>query len=169
MNYLKHLLIFITLASTMIGTLAKGATTTNLIPSVLSGLQDSKPDTYYSKVKDIPTPIMDAFQKAMGVRELRMADSGGAWNMTDMVDDPSLPFCRLIWAAEIKGCCVIHYETGGVRYGTQYMIAAPDEIGERWVVLWAASGSNPVRDYPAFIAELKDGKIHTDSRMIHQR
>jgi hypothetical protein len=96
--------ILITLASTMIGTLAKGATT-NLIPRVLSGLQDSKPDTYYSKVKDIPTLIMDAFQKAMGVRELRMADSGGAWNMTDVVDDPSLPFCRLIWVAEIKGCC----------------------------------------------------------------
>ena len=140
MKPIMYLIFFIALASAGISAPAKGART-NLLPPQLSGSEDGTPDRYYSKVKDIPKPVMNAFRKAMGGHEPKMADSGGAWNKTDVVDDPSLPFCRLIWAAEIKGCCVIHYETGGVRYSTRYMIAAPDERGEKWVVLWAASGS----------------------------
>ena len=168
MRTFKYLFILIGLAFTAISRVFEAASP-HAFPAQLSGLEDAKPDKYYNKVKDIPTPVMDAFRKALGGQELRMADSDGAWNKTDVVDDPSLPFRRLIWAAQIKGRYVIHYEMGGVRYNTRYMIATPDEGGEKWVVLWAASGSKPVPDYSAFIADLKDGKLNIDSRMIHQK
>jgi hypothetical protein len=159
-------MILITYAAIVISTPANGATTSPL-PPPLSGLGDANPDHYYNRVKDIPTHIIEAIQEAIGTRELRMADSGCAWNKTDVVDDPSLPFSRLIWAAELNGCCVIHYETGGVRYGTHYVIAARISGGDKWVVVWAASGSEQARDYAAFMADLKNGKLQADPRMLH--
>jgi hypothetical protein len=80
---------------------------------VLTEIEGVKPDQYIKKVKDIPMPVKKAFGQAMGAKQFDMADTGGAWNKTDVVTNPSLLFRRLIWAVETTGYYVIHYEMGG--------------------------------------------------------
>ena len=143
------------------------ATSPGDLPAALSGIEGAKPEKYFKKIKDIPNPVKEAFGKAMPNKEFNMADSGGAWNKTDIVTNPSLPFRRLIWAVEIKGYYVIHYEMGGRGYSTHYLIAASDGEKEKWFVFWSAAAFEIARDYPAFITDLKKGKLDTNPRLIH--
>jgi hypothetical protein len=144
-----------------------GATSASDLPAVLTEIEGAKPNKYFKKVKDIPIPVKQAFGQTMQSKEFDMADRGGAWNKTDVVTNPSLPFRRLIWAVEIKGYYVIHYEMGGIGYSTHYLIAALDRGKDKWSVLWSAAAFESSRDFPAFIADLKKGKLNSDPKISH--
>ena len=163
MKNILTIAILIILALSSLG----GGTSAIDLPTVLTEIEGTKPDKYFKKLKDIPIPVKRAFGQAMHTKELDMADSGGAWNMTDVVTNPSLPFRRLIWAVETKGYYVIHYERGGRGYSTHYLIAGPDRDKDKWSVLWSAVAFERSRDFPAFIADLKKGKLDSDPKLSH--
>ncbi len=128
-------------------------------PAVFAEIEGAKPDKYIKRVKDIPLPVRKVLAQEMHIKRFNMADSGGAWNATDSVSDSSLPFSRLIWAVEIRGYYIIHYETGGLIYGTHFLIGAVDDKMEEGSVLWTADARESYRDFPAFIAEFKKGRL----------
>ena len=144
-----------------------GANSGSDLPAVLSEIEGARPDKYFKKITDIPIPIKKAFGEAMSNKQFNMADSGGAWNKTDVVTNSSLPFRRLIWAVKIKRYYIIHYEMGGRGYSTHYLIAASAGGKDNWSVLWSAAALESSRDFPAFIADLKKGKLDSDPKISH--
>jgi len=163
MKNIVTILLFIIPALSSFG----GTTSASDLPAVLTEIEGARPNKYLNKVKDIPIPVKKAFAQAMFGKEFKMADRGGAWNKTDVVTNPSLPFRRLIWAAEIKGYYVIHYEWGGYAYSTHYLIAARDREKDKWSVVWSAAAFERSRDFPAFITDLKKGKLNSDFKLGH--
>jgi hypothetical protein len=142
-------------------------TLANDLPAVIAQIEGEKPDKYLTEIKDIPIPVQNALGQAMRSKEFKMADRGTPWNKTDVVTNPSLPFRRLIWAIEIKQYFVVHYELGGYGYSTHYMVAARDKEKQKWSVLWSAAGFEISRNFPAFIADLKKGKLDSDPKISH--
>jgi hypothetical protein len=141
-----------------------------LFPVYLSGLEKARPDKYYRNVKKIPQPVLNAFGKAMGRQntpDFEMADRDGKWNETDFTTDESLPFRRLIWAVEVNGRYVIHYEMGGFGWCGHFLIAAPDRKKGTWAVVWSATSLEVAQDYEAFISQLRSRKLSADPTALH--
>lgn len=92
----------------------------------------------------------------------KMADPGQKWNATDAIIDPSLPGKRLIWAAVGGEYYVVHYERGGIAHTFHILVAKLTKDGAKSKPAWRAVGG-PLKDYPAFLAALQDGKL--DDRM----
>ena len=88
----------------------------------------------------------------------KMADPGQKWNATDAITDPTLPAKRLIWAAVGGDYYVVHYERGGIAHTFHVLVARLAKNDAKPKVVWRAIGS-PLKDYPAFIEALQNGKL----------
>lgn len=83
-------------------------------------------DTFqeYRSVRRIPKAVRDAMaaQGAMSVadegsrRVFRMADPGQPYQAGDAIQNPRLPWARLIFAAVSRNYCFLEYESGGIAH-----------------------------------------------------
>ena len=126
-------------------------------------LKDAKPQKYIKKVKEIPPPVLEAVRDSIHEKEFQIADNEAEWNSSTY---PSpLPFRRLIWAVQVKGCYVIHYEMGGSTVNTHYLVVGPGEDGKKWKVLWSAlsfSAADIARDYSEFMKVVETGDLKSN-------
>jgi len=96
----------------------------------------------------------------------KMADPGQKWNATDAIIDPSLPGKRLIWGAVGDDYYVVHYERGGIAHTYHVLVAKLSNGEAKPKVIWGAVGG-PFKDYAAFVAALRSGKL--DDRLDYAR
>jgi hypothetical protein len=88
----------------------------------------------------------------------KVADPGQNWNATDSITDPTLPGKRLIWAAAGGDYYVVHYERGGIAHTFHVLVAQLNKGNAKPKVVWSAMGG-PFKDYAAFLAGLRSGKL----------
>ena len=88
----------------------------------------------------------------------RLADPGQKWNATCVITDPTLPGKRLIWAAVSGEYYVVHYERGGIDHSFHMLVAKLIKNDAKPKVIWRGVGS-PLKDYPAFLIALRNGKL----------
>ena len=90
----------------------------NPTPPYLKLFQEGKAVHHVRKTADLPPSVT----RALGINSLKglggLANPGMPWNSSDVIVDATLPGRRLIWAAEVAGHYVVHYETGGFVYAT---------------------------------------------------
>ena len=96
----------------------------------------------------------------------KLAEPGQNWNATDSIMDPTLPGKRLIWAAVGGDYYVIHYERGGIAHTYHVLVAKLSNGEAKPKVIWGAVGG-PFKDYAAFVAALRSGKL--DDRLDYAR
>jgi hypothetical protein len=88
----------------------------------------------------------------------RLADPGQNWNATDAITDPTLPWKRLVWAAEGSDYYVVHYERGGIDHSFHILVAKLAKNDAKPKIIWSAVGG-PLKDYAAFVEALRNGKL----------
>jgi hypothetical protein len=66
-----------------------------------------------SDVNHLPPSVLKFFQEPGGGR-LLIANPGGKFNATDVINDASIPRRRLIFAGLSTDICFVHYEEGGI-------------------------------------------------------
>ncbi len=115
-------LIFLLLTPFFIGLFPDGE-----IVALLKGGQNR----FSSDVSEIPKPILDKMEAIAG-EPIALANSGGDFNSSDAIEDETLPFRRLIFAAwsKEKDEWLIYYEKGGRSHSTFLTYATLDESGE---------------------------------------
>jgi hypothetical protein len=133
--------------------------------SILRKLEDERPVKYLTMLGELPRSVRAAVFEAIKSDDRRIADRGTLWNKTDTPTDPSLPYRRLIWAAEVKQYYVIHYEKGGEGWSTCFLIISPEEKAGKKSLVWAGVSFNVAGDYSAFLRLMKEGKVHSDPRI----
>jgi hypothetical protein len=117
-------------------------------------LQDSSRFHEVHSTKDLPPAVVALCVDDKG----KLADSGQNWNATDAVTDPTLPWKRLIWAAVGDDYYVVHYERGGIDHSFHVLVATLTKNDAKPKVIWRGLGA-PFKDYAAFLAALKNGKL----------
>jgi hypothetical protein len=95
----------------------------------------------------------------------RLAEPGQKWEVTDVISEPSLPRKRLIWAAVADEYYVVHYERGGYSHSFHILVATLKKGDQKPKVVWR-SVSDRLKDYPAFLSALRNGKLD-DSQNYH--
>lgn len=68
----------------------------------------------YTTLDSIPAPIFNAIPTTSSEAVTVMADPGEDYNETDTVENPNLPFSRLIFAGQSDQIWFIYSEEGGV-------------------------------------------------------
>ncbi len=116
--------------------------------------------TLLRSMRDLPRSIISACASISAERTFRLAEPGQRFQVTDVIGpgDENLPRRRLIWAAEIPGYYVVHYESGGIAHLYHVLLVAFDPSREMARVTWAASAVS-LKDYPDFLRALKAGKL----------
>jgi hypothetical protein len=119
-------------------------------------LEDAARFHEIASTKDLPDPIRKLCAEADG----KMADPGGKWQVTDVIMEPSLPIRRLIWAATDGNYYVVCYERGGIVHSFHLVIATLAKGATKPTEIWAGNTKpNEFKDYAAFVASLKAGKV----------
>jgi hypothetical protein len=111
---------------------------------------------------DLPGPIITL---CAGDKK-NLAEPGGKWNATDSIIDPTLPGKRLIWGAIGGDYCVVHYERGGIAHTFHVLVARFAKNDADAKLVWKALGG-PFEDYPAFVEELRNGKLDDRLDYVH--
>jgi hypothetical protein len=96
----------------------------------------------------------------------KIAEPEQKWNATDAIIDPSLPGKRLIWAAVGGEYYVVHYERGGIAHTYHMLVAKLGKDGAKPKPVWRAI-RDPFKDYAAFIAALRSGKLDDRMDYVH--
>jgi hypothetical protein len=92
-------------------------------------------------VKTLPRLVVEAFTERGGSR-LLIANPGQRFEVTDVLDDESVPRERLIFAGVLNGKCFLHYERGG--YAPEYILAFLNVASTSGVkMLWQGHCSGP--------------------------
>jgi hypothetical protein len=94
----------------------------------------------------------------------RLAQPGEKWEPTDFIFDASLPWKRLIWAAQSENYYVVHYERGG-RCHSFHILVATIENGEAKAV-WRAVG-HLFQNYAEFVEGLHTEVLDDDVRYAY--
>jgi hypothetical protein len=76
--------------------------------------------TIIKDMKALPRSVLHVYTEQGGTR-LLMADPGKRFEATDVINDPSVPRKRLIFAGVSGDKCFVHYEQGG--YAHMYLLA----------------------------------------------
>jgi hypothetical protein len=78
------------------------------------------------------------------------ADPGKPWNPTDVVQDASLPFSRVVWLATDGARWLFAWEHGGIAFSTGFMMVAKTE-GALPTVVWDVGGAKkPLNTFQEF-------------------
>jgi hypothetical protein len=68
-----------------------------------------------------------------------------AYQVTDVIDEPGLPFRRLLFAGESQKSWFIHYEHGGIGHGYAVLVfSKAQESGLQF--FWGGTGSENAKD-----------------------
>jgi hypothetical protein len=78
------------------------------------------------------------------------ADPGKPWNPTDVVQDASLPFSRVVWLATDGTHWLFAWEHGGIAFSTGFMMVSKME-GTLPTVIWDAGvAEKPLNTFQEF-------------------
>jgi hypothetical protein len=89
-------------------------------------------DGNFKIVKDVralPSSVLQTFTERDGLR-LLIANPGQKFEVTDVIDDASVPRERLIFAGVAGDKCFIHYEKGGYAHSYILEIFGPTSTGK---------------------------------------
>jgi hypothetical protein len=138
-------------------------------PAVIDQLGPDESLKYLTKVSEIPKSVVEVMTNTMHMGQLKMADKGGKWNVTDVITDPDLPFHRLIWAVETQKYFVIHYERGGIGHSTRFLVISPPDADGKRKLEWAAVdlGAKAHKNLKEFLSAAKSGKLKADGSLLH--
>ena len=109
----------------------------------------------------LPSAVKRACASVIADHRFWFADPGKPYNETDVEWDSKIPGRRLIWAAQVPGYYIIHYEQGGRGHGYSVLVAHYTR-GSLAKVAWAATGGSlkkPLRNYRAFVSAIRSGTL----------
>ena len=123
------------------------------VPPTESGLADHYHTSHFSdaslqklfadvlepvkSVRELPPAIVAQLGKIAGEENLQLAEPGAAYNATDAILDPKLPYRQLRFAGKVGSFFLICYDRGGSRSSECAVIFALDSQG-RPNPIWAA-------------------------------
>ena len=146
---MKHLVFFLLCA--VVTQRLCNAEVTKLAAEDRKLLQDSSRFHEIHSTGELPPEVM----ALCGDKD---AETGGNWNATDSISDPTLPAKRLIWAAVGGDYYVVHYERGGIAHTYHILIAKLANDKGKPKLVWQAMGG-PFKDYAGFLQALRSGKL----------
>jgi len=111
-------------------------------------------------VKELPPGVVALYADNNG----RLADPGQKWQVTDVINDESLPQKRLIWAAVSHNYYVVHYERGGYAHSFHVLLI---EFHAKPKVVWHGAGFNKLNNFNAFKKAL--GGDELDDRLNYAK
>ena len=96
-----------------------------------------------SKTKDIPASVLLKLAEVARDSNLKIANPGEKFQVTDVIEEEGLPWRRLIWGVAAKDYSVIHYE-GGIAHAYLVILFKHSEEGVKY--LWGASSMNKIKN-----------------------
>jgi hypothetical protein len=112
-------------------------------------------------VSAIPEAVKSAFAKAASEERFAMAEPGAAWQATDVILHPALPWRRLGKVALSRSFCLIFYEHGGRAH--TYHVAAFHVSSTGATLVWHAVYLHDFITEPAaLIKAVDEGDIDDD-------
>ncbi|MEO5739276.1 MAG: hypothetical protein ABIS29_01600 [Vicinamibacterales bacterium] len=69
-----------------------------------------------TSIRGLPLGVRDGLQALFGSKALDIAESGGEFQVTDVIVNPKLPIRRLVAAGCSTDYCLVHYERGGIAH-----------------------------------------------------
>jgi hypothetical protein len=154
---MKHFVSYLLCAVSTCGLCCGDVTT--LSTEDRSALENTSRFHEVHSTSDLPPAVLALCD---GGSDGKLAEPGQKWNATDVIMDPSLLGKRLIWAAVGGEYYLVHYERGGIAHTFHILVAKLAKDGPKPKPVWRAIGG-PFKDYAAFIAALRSGKL--DDRM----
>jgi hypothetical protein len=141
---------------------------TRLDPGERKNIEHPATVTMRRSLRDLPRPVISACALISADRHFRLAEPGRPFQVTDALGpgDEDLPRRRLIWAAEVPGYYVVHYESGGIAHSYHLLLVAIDESRKKARVTWAAAAVW-LSDYADFVRALKNGKLDDTLDYFH--
>jgi hypothetical protein len=139
------------------------ADVTKLAAEDRSALENTSCFHEVHSTSDLPPAVLALCD---GGSDGKLAEPGEKWNATDVIVDPSLPGKRLIWAAVGGEYYIVNYERGGIAHTYHVLVAKLRKDEAKAKVIWSAPGG-PFKDYAAFVAALRSGKL--DDRLDYVR
>jgi hypothetical protein len=92
-----------------------------------------------SSTASLPASIKQAFATVTGQKQFLLADPGAKYQVTDVVDEPGLPFRRLVFAGVSGDQWFIHYEHGGIGHSYSILVFRI-QPGGRAAFVWGGAG-----------------------------
>jgi len=89
-----------------------------------------------TKTQEIPEPVRVLLSALTKTEAPVLAEPGGQYQETDVIQDPALPFRRLNFAGNGKGIYFVHYEKGGI--GHSWHLAVFEFVPGRVSLVWRA-------------------------------
>ena len=88
----------------------------------------------------LPDAVKQAFATITGGEHFLLANPGEKYQVTDVIDEPGLPFRRLVFAGACGTDWFIHYEHGGIGHSYAVMVLRV-RPGGRTDFVWGGAGS----------------------------
>jgi hypothetical protein len=114
---------------------------------------------------DIPKSIKAAFIRITDQKEFAMADPGRPFQVTDAISDESLPWRRLIFAANQNGRWLVHYEKGGIGH-SYYMFVFQVRSNDKADLIWGAALGIAAKDLKTLRTQLRMGGLDDEMPYI---
>ena len=116
--------------------------------------------TLLTSIEGMPTSLKRAFTEITGEKQFGLANPGQKYQITDVIDEPGLPFRRLVFAGvsgDGKKWFVL-YECGGIGhfYGVVMFRIEPEK---RTQFLWGGVGSKRAKDLPDLRKSIADDRF----------
>jgi mono/diheme cytochrome c family protein len=108
----------------------------------------------------LPANLKSAFAQLAGERYFNMANPGEKFQVTDVIDEPGLPWRRLFFAGISNDKYFIHYEKGGIAHSSHLAVFAVNSDG-KVSFLWGGPGP-AAKDLAQLRTMLAAGKFADD-------
>jgi mono/diheme cytochrome c family protein len=108
----------------------------------------------------LPANLKSAFAQLAGERYFNMANPGEKFQVTDVIDEPGLPWRRLFFAGISNDKYFIHYEKGGIAHSSHLAVFAVNSDG-KVSFLWGGPGP-AAKDLAQLQTMLAAGKFADD-------
>jgi len=93
----------------------------------------------------LPKTLRNAFAKITNTPDFALANPSEKYQVTDVIDDPKLPWRRMVIAGNCDGNWFVHYEQGGIGHSYALVLFRPDSKGEMEFV-WGGRGFYKARN-----------------------
>ena len=114
--------------------------------------------TLVYSTQTMPAQIKHAFAEITGEQRFALANPGEKYQVTDVIDEPGLPFRRLIFAGVNGKKWLIHYEHGGIGHSTAVLLLELNaENKVRFV--WGGAGSEIAESMPTLRTAVAAGRF----------
>ncbi|HVP42982.1 MAG TPA: hypothetical protein VMS96_06090 [Terriglobales bacterium] len=115
-----------------------------------------------TKTEAFPATVKRAFAVITGQKQFALANPGEKYQVTDVVDEPGLPFRRLVFAGVRDDEWFIHYEHGGI--GRSYEVVVFSIDSEKQLhFIWGGAGASGAKDFQELRGMVSAGLFHDDA------